>query len=63
VKVCSVTQQFRVSFIVADNFGVDLTSAKENKNTELKENLRSLSRMQESESEVPEDEASSADQQ
>lgn len=45
----------KASFRVAENFGIDLTSAKESSNTELKENLRSLSRMQESETEIADD--------
>ena len=48
VKLCAVGHSFLIILKVSENFGVDLTSAK----GELKEDLRSLSRMQESESEA-----------
>ena len=35
VKVLGVGSQFRISLRVAENFGVDLTSAKEHPNKEL----------------------------
>ena len=42
---------------MADNFGIDLSSAKDHPNKELQENLRSLSRLTESESEAVDDES------
>lgn len=54
IKVCAVGTSFRITLKVSENFGVDLTSAKEHPNKELQEDLRSLSRtmMQESESDM-----------
>jgi hypothetical protein len=34
-KVCGIANSFRVVFRVAENFGIDLTSAKEHPNKEL----------------------------
>jgi hypothetical protein len=44
-KVSGVSSFIQISLKVADTFGVDLTSAKELKNKELQEDLRSLSRL------------------
>ena len=35
VKVCSIGNQFMLSLKVSENFGVDLTSAREHPNKEL----------------------------
>jgi hypothetical protein len=54
IKTCAVGTSFKIILKVSENFGVDLTSAKDHPNKELQDDLRSLSRtmMQESESEM-----------
>lgn len=45
IKVCGIASNLKIIWRVAENFGVDLTSAKEHPNKEFQEDLRSLSRL------------------
>ena len=44
IRVCSVGTTFKMIMKVSENFGIDLSSAKEHPNKNLQEDLRSLSR-------------------